>query len=118
MTARAFVEKDACVSGHDFDGSVAADRAGKPGLEDDASCVHLCASRQTITARPPAMIRPGRLNHTGTTYPATTTSQPVNRRNRCTRAMSVNKATAIVVNGFMAVLPDRMPALRATPSSA
>src|ERR1700686_4474760 len=50
------------------------------------------------------MTSPNALHHTGITKPATITSQPAKRRSKWTMAISIRKATAMVVNGFMATL--------------
>src|SRR5439155_12599271 len=57
-------------------------------------------SRHTMTASPPATMRPITLTHIVMTRPLITTSHPKISRSTCRAAGSEKKPIAMVVNGF------------------
>src|SRR4029434_6465520 len=79
---------------------------------DVVNCQHgsvgyadLCASRQSIVASAAATTNAIKLAQIGMAIPFTVTSQPARTRSRCSKAISENTATAMVVNGFISVAP-------------
>ena len=65
------------------------------------SCDYFRDSRHSINASPEEIIKPSKLNQTGTIIPFMVTSQTKSNRRRCIKAISENTIIAMVVNGFM-----------------
>ena len=76
-------------------------KCGRPASSRLRAQHYFRASRQSITARTPAITSPNTLAHAGIAVPCTVTSQPRSSRNACTIATTAKTTAAMVVNGFM-----------------
>jgi hypothetical protein len=71
------------------------------GLGISVCTLYLYSSRQSITAKPPAITNPSVLTHIGMTIALTITSQPKERRKKWTKLTKANTTMAMIVKGFM-----------------